>query len=373
MPVDVQFCAQMASRKTTQKGASSHAPSFQGFDYVRLSSELLRALRGRRSQAVFARRLGYGSNVAHNWEHGRSAPTAAKTFWIAQRTGIDVRAAVLGFYRMPPPWVNSVDLTTKEGVATLLVDLKGQQGLVALATAMGTTRFSIARWLSGKTQPKLPEFLQLVEVSSVRLLDFLAQLVDPEELPSVREVWSAMQRARSLAYEQPWTQGVLRALELHHYHQRPHDTRGLARYLGITRTEVERCLEQLESSLQIYWDGAHWQLSSVRALDISRDRGAAQRLRAWWGRVGVERVEQGRAGMVYNLFGVSRADLERLRLLQKQYIGEVRNVVISSQPVECVVLSADLLLDLADEVIEPPESSEKKSQARAPFVRRPAS
>jgi transcriptional regulator with XRE-family HTH domain len=329
---------QISSQEPTQP-----APAF---DYELLASELLRALRGRRSQTAFARRLGYGSNVAHNWEHGRSAPTAARTFFVARQSGVNLIEALVRFYRLVPSWVTKTDLATREGVAALLLDLKGQQSVVSLAEAMGTTRFSIARWLSGKTEPKLPEFLRFVEVASLRLLDFLAVLIEPERLPSVRENWQAMQRARTLAYDEPWTQGVLRALELGGYKQQPHSTQWLAARLGITELQVERCLTQLLSSRQIHWDGEHWQLVTVRALDIGRERVRAQQLRAWWGKVGIERAEEGNVGLVYNLFSVSRADLERLRLLQKRYINELRSIVTSSEPVECVVLAADLLIDL---------------------------
>jgi transcriptional regulator with XRE-family HTH domain len=317
-----------------------------GFNYQLLSSELLRALRGRRSQATFARRLGYASNVAHNWEHGRSAPTAARMFWIARRLGVNLEAVMAGFYRLVPAWVARTDLTTREGVAEFLLDLKGQQSVVALAQSMGTTRFRIARWIAASTEPKLPEFLRFVEVASLRLLDFLALFVDPEQLPSVRTRWLAMQRARTLAYDAPWTQGVLRALELRVYRQRPHDSAWLGQRLGVNAVEIDGCLAQLASSRQIRWDGQHWQLETVRALDLGRDRVRSQRLRAWWGKVGVARAEMGCPGMVYNLFSVSRADLARLRLLQKQYLSELRGIVTESEPVECVVLAADLLIDL---------------------------
>ena len=82
------------------------------------------------------------------------------------------------------------------------------------------------------------------------------------------------------------------------------------------------------------------------ALDTWRDPDAARRLRAWWLRRGAARIEAGDRGLMYNLLGVSSVDLERLRDLQKSYLTEVRTIVARSEPVEHVVLSADLLLDL---------------------------
>ena len=54
-----------------------------------LAADLMRALRGKRSQRAFSRRLGMKSNTAYNWEAGRRWPTGARTLWIAQRVGID--------------------------------------------------------------------------------------------------------------------------------------------------------------------------------------------------------------------------------------------------------------------------------------------
>lgn len=329
-------------------GASSSAD----VDYERLAAELLRGLRGKRSQVAFARRLGYRSNVAHNWEHGRSWPTAARTLWIARRLGVDVESVLRGFYRLPPWWLESTDVAEPRGMALWLKDLKGNDSAAAVAEAMGVSRFTITRWLSAKTEPKLPEFLRYLEVTSLRLMDFVALLVDPVRLPSIRNAWEALQRARSLAYTQPWSQAVLRALETRDYRSQLHDAARLAARLGVDASEVESSLEQLHQAGQVRWNGSHWEIVEVRALDTGRDRKAAAGLRAWWGRVGAERAQRGVPGMTYNVVGVSRRDLVRLRELQKAYVSDVRSIVAQSEPVERVVLAADLIIDLGDEAQE---------------------
>jgi DNA-binding transcriptional regulator YiaG len=85
-------------------------------DFEAIAAEWVRELRGKRSQSAFSRRLGYRSNVVHRWE-GRAA------------------------------WP------------------------VSLAATSGFSRYSVARWLSGEAEPKLPELLQLIEASSRRALN----------------------------------------------------------------------------------------------------------------------------------------------------------------------------------------------------------
>jgi transcriptional regulator with XRE-family HTH domain len=316
-------------------------------DFDRLAAELLRGLRGKRSQQALCRRLGAKSNVVHQWERGHSFPTASRTLEVAARVGVDVPAAFREFYRTAPRWLDEHDPATPAGVAAFLSDLRGSTSVVELSRYSGKSRFAVARFLSGDAEPRLPDFLRLIEAASLRLLDFIEQLTDPRGLPSVRQTWEQLTAARRLAYEEPWSQAVLRALELSSYAAlAKHDTGWIARRIGISVEEETQCLKRLKDSGQIVWSGSHWKIQNVMALDTRRDPDAARRLRAWWLRRGAARIEAGDRGLMYNLLGVSSADLERLRDLQKAYLTEVRAIVARSEPVEHVVLAADLLLDL---------------------------
>jgi transcriptional regulator with XRE-family HTH domain len=316
-------------------------------DFELLSAELLRALRGKRSQAALCRRLGARSNVVHQWERGHSFPTASRALQVAARVGVDVAAAFHDFYRTPPAWLHDVSPVSPAGVAAFLSDLRGSTSVVELARYSGKSRFAVARFLSGAAEPRLPDFLRLIEASSLRLLDFLEQLVDPRKLPSARQRWEQLSVARRLAYDEPWSQAVLRALELSSYAELARHAPGwIARRIGITLEEEERCLSRLAESGQLKWVNGRWSITQVMALDTRRDPDAARRLRAWWLRRGAARIEAGDRGLMYNLLGVSAVDLQRLRELQKAYLTEVRAIVARSEPVEHVVLAADLLLDL---------------------------
>jgi DNA-binding phage protein len=321
-------------------------------DFERLAAELLRALRGKRSQQALCRRLGAKSNVVHQWERGHSFPSAARALQVAARVGVNVPQAFREFYRTPPRWLEESDPSSPAGVAAFLDDLRGSTSVVELSRYSGKSRFAVARFLSGDAEPRLPDFLRLIEAASLRLLDFLEQLVDPRLLPSARAPWERLTAARRLAYDEPWSQAVLRALELSSYTAQPRHVAGwIAQRIGISLEEETRCLKLLADSGQIVWRAEHWQIENVMALDTRRDPDAARRLRAWWLRRGAARIEAGDRGLMYNLFGVSSADLERLRELQKAYLTEVRAIVARSEPVEHVVLGADLLLDLSGRVL----------------------
>jgi transcriptional regulator with XRE-family HTH domain len=322
-------------------------------DYPRVAAELLRTLRGKRSQEAFARRLGVRSHAIYTWESARNFPTAARALWAAERSGIDVGAALARFYTRAPAWLAEIAPTSPAGVARLLDDLRGGSSIVAVARATGHSRFAVARWLKGEAQPRLPEFLGLIEGTSLRLLDFLACLVDPQTLPSVAAAYRDLEATRRAAYDAPWSHAVLRALELRDYRAlATHDPGWVAARLGLAAEEETRSLDLLLRSGQVIRDGnGRYAPARVSTVDTRRDPEAARRLRVFWSRVAAERSEHaGESPQItaaYNLFGISHADLQRLRELQRAYFRQMRAIIAESNPVETVVLANMQLIELS--------------------------
>src|ERR1700709_1636540 len=91
-------------------------------DVRALAADWLRALRGRRSQVAFSRRLGYRSNIAYRWEAKRCFPSASGTFQMVAALGGNVAHSLSAFYRSAPPWLSRVDPCSVPGIASLLDD-----------------------------------------------------------------------------------------------------------------------------------------------------------------------------------------------------------------------------------------------------------
>ncbi len=317
-------------------------------DYDTIASELVRALRGRRSQTGFSRRLGYRSNVVYRWESGRAWPTAAVFFRAARRTGVDLAAGLRAFYRTLPTAVAEADLTTPVGVAVLLSNLRGSTPIGEVARRAGRSRFSVSRWLKGEAEPRLPELLVLVESMSLRLLDFLAIFVDPAQLPSVASEWTTLQGARESAYAAPWSHAVLRVLELDEYAALPRHVPGwIARRIGIAAAEEARCLELLARTRQIRKVRRKWVVDEARTVDTRADPERSRQVRLWWTRTALERIEQrAEHALSYNLFSVSDTDYERIQELYRSFFAQMRAVIAESSPSERVVLFSTLMVPL---------------------------
>jgi transcriptional regulator with XRE-family HTH domain len=317
-------------------------------DYEKLAVELIREIRGRRSQSAFSRRLGFRSNAVHAWEAGRAFPTAALFFRSLKRVGRDVDAALASFYRVPLEHGQAPELATREGVARLLNDLRGRTSVIDLAQAARRSRFAVARWLKGTAEPRLPDFLRLVECASLRLLDFLACFSDPVKLPSIASAWQTLESARRAVYELPWSHAVLRVIELEAYRSlKRHRPGFIADWLQIPREEEERCVALLLQSGQIRKERGRLIPGASLTVDTRRDPERSRQVKAWWAEVARERLLRGVDGTFsYNLFSVSRADLERIQELHRAYFRELRRIVADSEPSECIALATVHLLEL---------------------------
>ncbi|MEO8179779.1 MAG: hypothetical protein ABI895_13170 [Deltaproteobacteria bacterium] len=153
-------------------------------------------------------------------------------------------------------------------MARLLEDLRGRTSIGDVAERAGRSRFAVARWLKGEAEPRLPDFLRMIEATSLRALDFVASFVDPEQLPSVAASWKKLEAGRRAAFELPWSHAVLRVIELESYRSQPrHRPGAIASELGMTFEEESQCIEAL----------THSGPDRVGRGTLSRHRGASHR------------------------------------------------------------------------------------------------
>jgi transcriptional regulator with XRE-family HTH domain len=304
-------------------------------DFDALARGLMRALRGRRSQTAFSRRLGYSTNVAYAWEAGRRFPTAAEMLRIAVRNKVDVRTALTPFFqRHLPDALRTIAPASPEMVAALLRDMRGAGPMQVLADRTGLSRSAISRFLAGRTEPRLPTFLRLVEAASHRVLDLLSGLVDVSTIPAARDEWRRFDALRRLARENPLSEAVPRFLELEQYAALPRHRRGwIAEQLGISLDDEERTLRDLETARIIRWDGRRWRLDRERSVDTTRfDPKAADHLRAHWAARARDRiVTSGGDGLFsYLVFSTDEPTLTAIQELRLRFFREARALVAAS-------------------------------------------
>jgi transcriptional regulator with XRE-family HTH domain len=313
-----------------------------------VASELVRALRGARSQGALNRRLGRSSNVAHTWERGSRQPRASDFFKLAELSGLPVRDILADFASVERTSLPPLGLQAREVGAWLAV-LSRRRPHAELARKVGCGRNTVARWLTGKTEPRLPDLLRLVDATTQRLMDFVGAFVDPLSLPSLKSAFEDLERQRRLAYELPWAHAILRVLELDDYARLPRHALGeIARRIGITPEQEAECLSALARAGQIRRHRGKWVVRRVLTVDTRNDPAANLRLKRHWAGVALERLggEALSAGALfsYNLLAISDAGLAEIREAHLAYYERVRSIVRACErPTRLALVNVQLL------------------------------
>lgn len=310
-----------------------------------VSQQVLRALRGRHSQAVFSRALGYRSNVAYPWESGRREPSASEFF-----------RAVAVFWGEPtalwssfPIDLRGVDLTTAQGIGALLVLLRGNARLQTIASHLNCSRYTVGRWFKGQTEPKLSSFLRLLEALSLRASDFVFALCKPDDVPALNDHWRVLQTRRRISFTHPWSSAIVRQLELSSYQALPQHTPGwLAARLGIDRDVEASVIATLEAAGLVRWENGKY-VSQPDAVDTSlaseEDRNALRE--HWLGEAARHIGKNPSNRFSWSVFAVSREDFNAIREMQVEYMQTLRQRIDASEPSEVVGLVSAQLVELA--------------------------
>lgn len=300
--------------------------------------QLLRAMRGARSQVQLSRRLGYRTNVLADWEGGYRAPDAVETLRVAHVVGIDVAGALHRFHAQSAP----VYVPGREGLTAWLQAVRGSTTITDLVARTGASRHQLGRWLRGGAVPRLPDFLRLVDALTGRAPQLVAGLVPIEEVPALLPRWQASELGRTLAWQEPWVVAMFAFLE-------PglpaaDAAQVLARRFGHPVADVERRLSLLEQAGLVENVGGSWQVAQAPSMDVPS--GEQQAFRKFWFDRANERVDRPGDLCAFNVFGVSRADLQRAQAIQRAAFREIRSLAAASAPVETVGLVVMQVCDL---------------------------
>jgi Domain of unknown function (DUF4423) len=313
-------------------GNSSLGPATE-----QVAAEVLRALRGERSQRAFARRLGYRANPITDWEHGRRFPTAVETLRAARLVGVDVRAAFAAFHPAAPP----DDSADGFSIAPWLSAICGTTPVAHVAARAGFSRFAVGRWLKDGARPRLPDFFRCVDAITGRLPDLVAALVPIAEVPSLQRRYENMRAARRLAYDAPWTEGVLRSLECEDYRALPAHADGfIATRLGMPLAAEREALHRLEAASVIRLENGLWRQHGALTVDTRGTKDDLSLILRHWTAVSYRRIAERRPRdlFAYNMMSVSRADYEVVRDLLRRTFREIQSIVAASEPSERVAL-----------------------------------
>lgn len=293
--------------------------------------QLLRAVRGARSQVAYSRRLGFKSNVAADWEVGRRTPNTAATLDAMARMGIDVEAAMRRFHpTAAEAWRNG-------GVAAWLDALRGGTPKRDLAVRCGLSAPQIGRWLRGDADPKLPELLAVLDAATGRAGDWVGELVDITLVPALEPLVRSRREVLQLVWREPWTAAVLAALSTRRSGEEP--VSYVAERLSLPPEFVRPLLEVLVRGGAVAGPEHDYAVRGI-TVDVPAAADDLLRVRRHWAEVAAGRLQHALPTdrFLFNICAVSQHDLRRIVELQVACFREIRSIVAASEPAEEVVL-----------------------------------
>ncbi|HEX6243490.1 MAG TPA: DUF4423 domain-containing protein, partial [Polyangiales bacterium] len=222
-----------------------------------------------------------------------------------------------------------------------LRELAGSLKLSELAARSGVPRLTLARWLQGKTHPRLHAFLALVEAITGRASDLVDALVSVEAVPALLGVHTQRAAAKRLAFDDPWSAAVQRVLETRGYQR--HGARGagyVAKRLCLAPEQVQATLTRLEAAGLVQCERGRYTIGKPLTVDTQASAEDVRKVKSHWTEVCLQRVQAPRPDdwLGFNLVSTSAEDLDRIRDILRRAFREIRALAAASEPVDAVAL-----------------------------------
>jgi DNA-binding phage protein len=272
-------------------------------------------------------------------------PTALEALRYSRRSGIDVPRALAAFHPPTAPLLANLD---DANLAAWLRALQASRAVSELAARAGVSRFRVARFLSGASRPRLPEFLALVSALTDRLPDFVHAWVGIERVPALKQQHERIEAARVAIFEEPHCLAVLCLLDTRKIADLPsarEQVACIAETLGRSQKFSQSCLNTLERGGIVILDpvsrdAARYRPSGTLTIDTRAAPEQEQAIRLHWSGVSRARLAAPMPDDLFshNVFSISRDDYAKLRQLQRDFYRAVRALVAASQPTDIAAL-----------------------------------
>jgi DNA-binding phage protein len=301
--------------------------------FATVAREVLRAVRGKRSQVLLSRRLGFRSNVASKWESGQRMPTASQVFEYARRLGRDPWEALR---TLNPNAAQALGTAEAPQLGPWLRALKGTQGFAAIAQRSRLSRFSVSRFLAGQSEPRLPQFLALLDAITFRLEDFIDAWLGIAQVPSLAARFARARAARDALFERPLCLAVMCLLDTVALNV------PLTAQVATLASTLEQPIQTIVECLEILKQGGvvtlaeRYELSGALTVNAQSTPERERAVRSYWTKVVHERSAAPRALDLcsYNVFSIARKDYAQLQQLQREFYRGARALIAASEPTE---------------------------------------
>lgn len=205
-------------------------------DYQLLATDLVRLLRGERTQRELSEQLGYSFNQVAKWEKGFTQIKWGDFLALAGVLGIPVEKHFRTVF-----WTFNGPFDAETSVRGLMHQLKLNPGR------------------SRGARMDLADVLRLMDTNAAILVSWLCLFADCEKLPTIRPAYEAFVLRLTAVLSDPLCVFVNAALEVESYKNAPaHDEALLAEHATCSVAELRRILATLVTFEAAVYDGTRY-------------------------------------------------------------------------------------------------------------------
>lgn len=252
---------------------------------------------------------------------------------------------------------------SKEVVRSLL----GTSEIKVFAWRRGFSRYKIARWISGDSEPTLQEIFQIMDCTKPQLMEFLYSLKKDLELKGFEDVWKKREIEREIYYRLPWSEAVAQAVRICNL-KAPRGVliKEIAKKTGLSIIETTTAMRAFEDAEIISKVNGEWVFTSHMMLSTKapgKDKEFKDIRGYWVGRMRDLLTEGKRRDATFNMnilghamFAVNEAQFSNIRAKLLELVADIREIATQKQspsegPPTMVVIAAHQLVNLA--VVKP--------------------
>jgi hypothetical protein len=308
-------------------------------DIKGVQKQILRSVRGERSQSQVSGRMGFKFNIVHRWESGKVKVAWADFVKYCHACKVDLKKALATaiLYKGAP---DRADL--------IIARMIGKRDIGGAAKALGVSRFVLADWLNETRSPSLEQLLQII--NKLHLLgDFTSALVDIDSVPSLTAPHRARVQRLKSSRQNPFLFATELCFELADYKKHPHKEGFVARKLGIPIVVERALIAELKKNDAIELKDGRYVSKESLTVSTSGDFATHKQMMDHWSRRGLEqmaKLKEPAEDQSFNffLFSLSKQAYLKAAEAQKEFLFKIRDYILEDKadPEDVAVLSLQL-------------------------------
>lgn len=290
-------------------------------NFKELAQELLRSLRGTKSQAYVNKKLGFTGNQVYRWEKGLRHIDWSDFVKVCRVQNVDLLK------------IFQVHFGYKEKSVDGALLVQYFVGNLPMKEAVQTTGFSrsvLTKWMKGATSPQLHHILQLIEFPNQLLLNFLREVVGTYKFQSLEKYENHIQKLKDFYYAEPMLVGITAFLETSCFETKKEFVAAMAQTFQTSEEHIEGLLKRMVQ-LGLLEDTKSVSRVKTRSTDTRGSFEGSVNLRKYWYRYTLRVLEKLQPQETNHLFPfvvfcVSEKADKQLREAHYQYLARLRAI-----------------------------------------------